>query len=115
MTMEPIGPTKPEAGVIATRPATAPEQRPMTVGLPRCAHSTNIQVSAATAVAIWVTVMAMPACTPALTAEPALKPNQPTHSRPAPMKVRIMLWPGPESRRLPSMMAETRPATPALM
>ena len=53
----------------------------MTVGLPRCAHSTNIQVSAATAVAIWVTVIAMPACTPALTAEPALKPNQPTHSR----------------------------------
>ena len=67
--------------MIATRPATAPEQMPTTVGLPRCAHSTNIQVRAATAVAIWVTVIAMPACTPALTAEPALKPNQPTHRR----------------------------------
>ena len=77
----------------------------MTVGLPRCAHSTNIQVSAATAVAIWVTVIAMPACTPALTAEPALKPNQPTHSSAAPMKVSTMLWPGPVSRRLPSMSA----------
>jgi hypothetical protein len=33
-------------------------------GLPRCAHSTNIQASAATAVAICVTVIAMPACTP---------------------------------------------------
>ena len=66
---------------MATRPATAPEAMPMTVGLPRCAHSTNIQVRDATAVAIWVTVIAMPACTPALTAEPALKPNQPTHSR----------------------------------
>ena len=101
--------------MIATRPATAPEQMPMTVGLPRCAHSTNIQVSAATAVAIWVTVIAMPACTPAVTAEPALNPNQPTHSRPVPMKVSTMLWPGPVSRRLPSMSAHIRPATPALM
>ena len=85
ITSAPIGPTKPEAGVIATRPATAPEAMPMTVGLPRCAHSTNIQVRAATAVAICVTVIAMPACRPAVTAEPALNPNQPTHRRAAPM------------------------------
>src|SRR5262252_7194391 len=39
MHIAPIGPTKPEAGVMATRPATAPEQMPMTVGLLRCAHS----------------------------------------------------------------------------
>ena len=57
---------------MATRPATAPEQIPTTVGLPFSAHSTSIQVKAATAVAIWVTSMAMPACMPALTAEPAL-------------------------------------------
>ena len=31
---------------MATRPATAPEQMPMTVGLPRMAHSTSIQVKA---------------------------------------------------------------------
>src|SRR5215475_5971371 len=90
----PAGPTKPEAGVMATRPATAPEQMPMTVGLLRIAHSANIQASAAVAVAIWVTVIAMPACMPAVTAEPALKPNQPTHSRDAPMKVSTMLWAG---------------------
>ena len=40
----PIGPTKPEAGVIATRPATAPVQMPITVGLPRTIHSTIIHV-----------------------------------------------------------------------
>jgi len=84
---EPIGPTKPEAGVIATRPATAPEQMPITVGLPRWNHSTSIHTKAAVAVANCVTAIAMPACSPAVTAEPALKPNQPTQSIPAPIKV----------------------------
>src|SRR6202051_5347984 len=92
--IDPTGPTKPDAGVMATRPATAPEQMPMTVGFPRMAHSTNIQVSAATAVAICVTVMAMPACIPAVTAEPALKPNQPTHNSEAPMNVKTTLCGG---------------------
>src|SRR5678815_3978574 len=87
----PIGPTKPDAGVMATSPATAPEQMPMTVGLPRQIHSTSIQVKPATAVAICVTVIAMPACMPAVTAEPALKPNQPTQSIEAPMNVSTML------------------------
>src|ERR1700686_5264142 len=59
---EPIGPTKPEAGVMATRPATAPEQMPITVGLPFRNHSIIIQVKPAVAVAVWVTSMAMPAC-----------------------------------------------------
>ena len=95
ITIAPTGPTKPDAGVMATRPATAPEQMPMTVGFRGMIHSTNIQVKPATAVAIWVTVIAMPACMPAVTAEPALKPNQPTHSSEAPMKVSTMLWPGP--------------------
>ena len=115
MQTAPIGPTKPEAGVMATRPATAPEQMPITVGLPRIIHSTIIQVNAAVAVAMWVTSMAMPACMPALTAEPALKPNQPTHSSEAPMKVSTMLCPGPVSLRLPSRMQAIRPATPELM
>ena len=35
--------------------------------------------------------IAMPACMPALTAEPALKPNQPTHSSEAPIMVSTML------------------------
>ena len=59
----------------------------MTVGLPRIIHSTSIQVNAAVAVAMCVTAIAMPACMPALTAEPALKPNQPTHSSEAPINV----------------------------
>src|SRR5215813_11047117 len=115
MQSDPIGPTKPEAGVMATRPATAPEQMPTTVGLPRVPHSTNIQVSPAMAVAICVTSMAMPACMPAVTAEPALQPNQPTHSSEAPMKVSTMLCGGAASLRLPRQMAAINPATPALM
>ena len=34
---------------MATRPATAPEQMPMTVGLPRTAHSTSIHTRPAVA------------------------------------------------------------------
>ena len=66
------------------------------------------------AVAVWVTSMAMPACRPALVAEPALKPNQPTHKSEAPMKVSTMLWAGPVSLRLPSISAHIRPAVPEL-
>ena len=51
--------------------------------------------------------------------EPALKPNQPTHSRQAPMMVKVRLCGGIGSLRIaergPSMIAATRPATPALM
>src|SRR3954464_1033547 len=83
--IDPPGSTKPEAGVIATSPATAPETAPSTEGLPLAIHSANIQPRAAAAVAICVTAMAMPARPLAPTAEPALKPNQPTHNRDAPM------------------------------
>src|SRR5487761_2487484 len=82
-----VGPTKPDAGVIATRPATAPEAMPSTLGLPLVAHSANIQPRAAAAVAIWVATIAMPARPSAVVAEPALKPNQPTHNSDAPIKV----------------------------
>src|SRR5262245_30692920 len=115
ITSAPTGPTNPEAGVMATRPATAPEQMPTTVGLPRAAHSTNIQVSAAVAAAICVTSIAMPACIPAVTADPALNPNQPTHSSEAPMNVSTMLWGGAISLRLPRQIAAISPATPALI
>src|SRR5262249_16901423 len=114
ITKAPIGPTNPEAGVIATRPATAPEHMPIVVGLPRFIHSTNIQVKAATAVAICVTSMAMPACTPALTPDPALKANQPTQSSAAPVNVSTTLCAGPASARLPSTSAHIKPATPEL-
>src|SRR5580704_4723847 len=85
MTTDPPGSTKPDAGVMATRPATAPDAAPNTEGLPLTIHSANIQPRAAAAVAICVTDMAMPARPFAATAEPALKPNQPTHSNEAPI------------------------------
>src|SRR5690606_29714595 len=91
ITSAPIGPTKPEAGVIATRPATAPDTRPNALGLPWLAHSKNIQVNAAAAVAICVTSIAMPATPSAPSWEPALKPNQPTQSMPAPTIVMTRL------------------------
>src|SRR3981189_3022160 len=46
-TIDPIGPAKPDAGVTATRPATAPETMPSSEGLPLSAHSVNIQPSPA--------------------------------------------------------------------
>src|SRR6185503_2039480 len=85
MMSAPTGSTKPDAGVIATSPATAPEIMPSTDGFLAIIHSATIQASAAAAVAIWVAAAAMPALKPAVTAEPALKPNQPTHSRQAPI------------------------------
>src|ERR1700742_1907918 len=92
MTIEPPGSTKPEAGVMATRPATAPEITPSTDGLPLVIHSANIQPRAAAAVAICVTVIAMPARPLAATAEPALNPNQPTHSSDAPITASERLY-----------------------
>ena len=44
-------PTLPAAGVMATRPATAPEAAPSIEGLPLTSHSMPIQVSTAQAVA----------------------------------------------------------------
>src|SRR5260370_23301885 len=75
-----VGPTKPDAGVIATNPATAPDAIPSTLGLPRLIHSSEAHASAAAAVANCVASIAMPARPSAAPAEPALKPNQPTHS-----------------------------------
>ena len=56
---------------------------------------------------------------PAETAEPALKPNQPNHSSPAPIMTRVRLCGRIGSRfqpiRRPSTMARASPAAPALM
>src|SRR3954447_23580005 len=90
--IDPPGSTKPEAGVIATSPATAPEPAPSTEVLPLAIHSANIQPRAAAAVAICVTAMAMPARPLAPTAEPALKPNQPTHNSEAPITAYARLY-----------------------
>src|SRR5262249_44076140 len=81
------GVTKPAAGVTATRPATAPDAAPSTVGLPRDAHSVPIHASAAAAVAVFVVANADAASPLAASALPALKPNQPNRSRLAPITV----------------------------
>src|SRR3990170_9163033 len=100
-----MGVTKPEAGVIATRPATAPEMAPSTLGLPLRNHSAPAQPMTAAAAAKCVATNALLAKLPADKALPALKPNQPTHSRQAPMKLRVTLCGGMASfgypKRLP--------------
>src|SRR2546426_9730392 len=79
--------TKPEAGVMATRPATAPAAAPITLGCFLCHQLTVIQVRAAMAVAVLVTTNALVASAPAPRALPALKPNQPNQSKAAPSTV----------------------------
>src|ERR1700735_1610017 len=86
-----VGPTNPEAGVMATKPATAPEAIPRTLGFPLLSHSAHIPANAAAAGAIWVPNPATPPRPSAAPAEPALKPNQPTHNREAPMSVSVRL------------------------
>src|SRR2546428_13767183 len=79
--------TKPEAGVIATKPATAPAAAPITLGCFLCHQLTVIQVRAAIAAAVLVTTKALGASPPAPRARPALKPNHPNQSRAAPRTV----------------------------
>src|SRR6476660_5948098 len=97
--------TNPQAGVITTSPATAPEQKPSTLGLPRSTHSAIAQAKEATAVAIVVVINAFAATTSEATAEPALKPYQPTQSMPVPTMQSTMLCGGigslPKPMRLP--------------
>ena len=75
---------KPAAGVIATRPTTAPMQVPIADGLRPCTASKMIHVNAAAAEAVVVVANAFTVSRFAPNAEPALKPNQPNHSRPVP-------------------------------
>src|SRR5690349_7836871 len=105
MMTAPVEFTKPVAGVMTTRPATAPEQNPSTVGLPRVIHSSMGQTKEATAVARVVVMNALAATPSAATALPALKPYQPTQSMPVPIEQSTMLCGGIGSlgkpRRLP--------------
>src|SRR4051812_19371380 len=100
--------TNPQAGVITTRPATAPEQKPRMLGLPRTTYSAMAQAKEATAVAMVVVMKALAATPSAATALPALKPYQPTQSMPVPTIQSTMLWGGigslPKPRRLPKMI-----------
>src|SRR5271167_4913007 len=86
-----IGPTNPEAGVMATSPATHPEIAPRALGLPLRIHSATAHPMAAVAAAKCVATKALVASGPALSALPALNPNQPTHSKHAPIKLSTTL------------------------
>src|ERR1700716_2613732 len=85
MTMPCHGATKPLAGVIVPSPATAPEIMPSTDGLRWVVHSIAPQVSAPAQAARWVAMIANTAREFAASADPPLKPNQPTHNRPVPI------------------------------
>src|SRR5215468_1726549 len=117
--IEPSGLTKPAQGVIATSPATAPDAAPSVVDLPYFSFSTTIQPSSAAAVAVFVFANAVPASGLAVSADPALKPNQPNHSSAAPSITngtlcgRICSFGQP--LRMPRTSAMARPADPALM
>src|ERR1019366_10570766 len=76
--------TKPAAGVIATRPATAPVIMPSMVGCLLKIQSKRAQQSPAVAAATCVITKALDARAPAPKALPALKPNHPNHKIPAP-------------------------------
>src|ERR1700722_5258815 len=101
---------------MSTRPATAPEQKPSTLGLPLTIHSHMGHTNEPTAVAIVVVVKALAAMTSPATALPELKPYQPTQSMEAPIKVITMLcgvkFSLPKPIRLPRMMQSTKPDQP---
>src|SRR5688500_6001093 len=119
MSTDAAGVTNPAAGVIATRPATAPSAAPSTDGVPRCSQLMVTQVMAPMAAAVLVVTKAVAASPLAPSAEPALNPNQPNHSRPAPSTTsgRLCGFMGSlgQPTRLPSTIASARPAAPALM
>src|SRR5215471_15310063 len=119
VTMAASGATKPDAGVIATRPATAPDAAPNMVGFPVLIHSATIQPNAASDAAVCVATNALVARPPADNAEPALNPNQPTQSIDAPMTANGRLCGGvgtfPKPTRLPMIRTATSAEIPELI
>src|SRR2546430_167368 len=78
--------TKPAAGVMATKPTTAPIQNPSTEGFFPFNTSKNIHDNPADAAAVLVVANADTLRLFAPSAEPALKPNHPNQSNPVPIK-----------------------------
>ena len=116
MAMAAMGPTNPQAGVMATSPATAPDAVPRMVGFPRITHSPNIQASAAAPAAVLVERNAVTASSLAPSALPALKPNHPNQRSPAPITVMGRLCGGigtfPKPLRRPTTRAQTSADAP---
>src|SRR5687767_4396924 len=84
-------PTNPAAGVMATRPTTAPIQNPSMEGFLPLKTSKNIQDNPAAAAAVLVVAKAETARAFAPSADPALNPNQPNQSKPVPINTYAML------------------------
>ena len=78
------GQTNPAAGVIATSPEIAPDTAPMTLGLLLNSHEVPVQAMMPAAAAVFVTTKAFTASPLGARALPALNPNQPNQSSPAP-------------------------------
>src|SRR5215470_13450151 len=74
--------TNPQAGVITTRPATAPEQKPRMLGLPRVTYSAIAQEKDAVAVAKVVVDNALHAITSPATRLTVVNRYDPTHNKP---------------------------------
>lgn len=74
-------PTNPEPGVIATKPATAPEQKPTADHFLSSLQSHSIHVSPPTLAARFVTMHAWTARRFAPSADPPLNPNHPNHRK----------------------------------
>src|SRR5450755_4136187 len=89
-----IGETNPAAGVMATSPAAAPEIAPSVLGLPLWIPSAEDHPITAAAAPKCVATKALVASVPADNALPALNPNHPTQSMPAPMKLSTTLCGG---------------------
>src|SRR3989475_9908015 len=80
MMIDGIGPTYPEAGVMATKPQTAPTAIPTADGFFFLTQSVSIPLTAAPAAARFVTTSAVTASSVALRALPAVKPDHPDPS-----------------------------------
>src|SRR5262249_45138803 len=86
-----MGETKPEAGVIATSPDSAPAAAPSALGRSYRIQLAVSQVRAAIAAEVLVLTKAQTANEPEPIALPALNPNQPNQSSAAPSIVRVAL------------------------
>src|SRR4051812_6904455 len=82
-----IGPMNPAAGVTATRPTTIAVAQPTAVGFLSRSMSRKVHATSVPAGASMVVAKASAAIPFAASALPALNPNQPNHSSPAPSSV----------------------------
>ena len=109
----------PAAGVTVASPPMAPVAKPTLVLLPTVTRSMAIQAMAAAQAAAWVLMIALAAAALPASAEPPLKPNQPTHRSEAPTMVSAGLCGSISTLgkpcRTPSMRATISAETPAVV